>query len=45
MHIAEVFLNAAPVYMRWTGSMVGRLNGGDLIQDGTAAFEQFNLTS
>jgi hypothetical protein len=43
--IAVVVTNAAPVYMRWTGSIVGSVSGGEVIHGGVATFEQFNLTA
>lgn len=42
--IVEVALNAAPVYMRWTGSISGSISGGKLITGGVAIFEEFNLS-
>lgn len=42
--IAEVVSNDAPVYVRWTGSMSGRVSGGKLITGGVATFEEFNLS-
>ena len=43
--IAAVVSNAAPVYMRWTGSLVGHFTGGEVIYGGVSTFEQFNLTA
>jgi hypothetical protein len=45
VHIHQVAVDAAPYYMRWIGSMVGRLNGGEVIKDGVALFEEFDLSS
>ena len=45
VHVKQVAVNAAPVYMRWTGSLAGRLNGRDIIQNGVALFEEFDLSS
>jgi hypothetical protein len=42
--IVEVVSNAAPVYMRWTGSIAGSVSGGKLITEGVATFEEFNLS-
>lgn len=42
--IVEVVSNAAPVYMRWTGSIAGSVSGGKLITGGVATFEEFNLS-
>lgn len=43
--IAAVVSNAAPVHMRWTGSLVGHFTGGEVIHGGVSTFEQFNLTA
>ncbi|KAK9364411.1 hypothetical protein V1509DRAFT_66792 [Lipomyces kononenkoae] len=42
--IIETVSNAAPVYMRWTGSIAGSVSGGKVITDGVATFEEFNLS-
>ncbi|KAE9363204.1 hypothetical protein N431DRAFT_498960 [Stipitochalara longipes BDJ] len=44
IHIHEVALDGSPIYMRWIGSMQGRLNGGEEIRDGAALFEMFDLS-
>ena len=44
VHIQQVAVDAAPLYMRWIGSVVGRLNGGEEIRDGVALFEEFDLS-
>ena len=44
MHVQQVAVDAAPLYMRWIGSVVGRLNGGEIIRDGVALFEEFDLS-
>jgi hypothetical protein len=43
--VEHVAFNSAPIYERWIGSMSGRLNGGELISNGVALFEEFNLSS
>lgn len=42
--VEHVAFDGAPVYTRWIGSMSGRLNGGELISNGVALFEQFDLS-
>ena len=42
--IVEVVSNAAPVYMRWSGSIAGSVSGGELVTGGVATFEEFNLS-
>jgi hypothetical protein len=42
--VEHVAFNSAPVYVRWIGSMSGRLNGGELMSNGAALFEEFNLS-
>jgi hypothetical protein len=44
VHIEHVAVNSAPVYMRWIGSLAGRLNGGEMISNGVALFEEFDLS-
>jgi hypothetical protein len=44
VHIQQVAVDAAPVYVRWIGSMVGQLNGGEVIREGVALFEEFDLS-
>ncbi|KAH8775088.1 hypothetical protein BGZ57DRAFT_762719 [Hyaloscypha finlandica] len=44
VHIQQVAVDAAPLYVRRIGSMVGRLNGGEIIRDGVALFEEFDLS-
>lgn len=44
VNIQQVAVDSAPVYRRWIGTMVGRLNGGNIIKDGVALFEEFDLS-
>jgi hypothetical protein len=44
VHIQQVAVDAAPLYVRRIGSVVGRLNGGEEIRDGVALFEEFDLS-
>jgi hypothetical protein len=44
VHIQQVAVDAAPVYVRWIGSVIGQLNGGEVIRDGVALFEEFDLS-
>ncbi len=42
--VEHVAFNSAPVYERWIGITSGRLNGGELISNRVALFEEFNLS-
>lgn len=41
--IVQVVDNNAPLYTRWTGSLTGRVTGGEFITGGVAIFEEFDL--
>jgi hypothetical protein len=38
----QVILDGAPLYLRWTGSLVGRVDGGPAIK-GIAVLEEFKM--
>ena len=42
--VINIIGEAATLYTRFAGSMIGSLNGGKLIEGGVALFEQFKLT-
>lgn len=42
--VKSILTEAETFYTRFAGSMVGSLNGGELIEGGVALFEQFKLT-
>ena len=43
--VETILAEGETLYTRWAGSMVGRLDGGKVIDGGIAIFEQFNLAA
>lgn len=41
--VETILAQGETLYTRWAGSMVGSLDGGQVMKGGVALFEQFNL--
>jgi hypothetical protein len=39
--MTDIVINAT--YSRWAGSLTGSVNGGEVMKDGVAVYEQFKL--